>query len=335
MSFRTDTGPGDTMRREGAWVRILYIYHEYYNRRGKYAEVMRGLGHRVDTARVRGKKRPNQIGLQHVRANYDIVWLLSGHYLAYDVITRSTVEAMKQSGAKLVAYTTLPTDTPLREWLEYYRMFDWLFFQHKESSEFLRENGVNAVYVPLGFHAGQYPLKQRPDRYDITFMGSPQTNVPTSEDLRVQLLNRLRGFNVAVFGKGFRGKLHPEIPIHGYSTHEKQVRIYSQSKINLDIAYINSALPEYRGKYHAKNRLFEVPATGNFLLTNDCPELRELIGDGACGFYQPDNLEEVVSYYLANDQLRKEIADRGHGVAQCHTFERRFKQMLDIIGSAS
>lgn len=313
-------------------MKILYIYHEYYNRRGKYADIIRTLGHNVDTIRVHGKTEPNQVQPKHVRG-YDIVWLLSAHYLVHNVITNRAIAEMKRSGAKLIAYTTLDTTTPLEKWLNFYRLLDWLFFQHKASVDYLRRNKVNAVYMPLGFHPDQYPLTRGEAKYDITFMGSPQTNVSTSEDLRVRLLNRLRRSNIVVFGRGFKGTLHPEIPEYSYNTHEEQVEVYSQSKINLDIAYINSALPEYRGKFHVKNRLFEIPATGSFLLTNDCEEFRLLLGDDACGFYDPGNIEEVVSYYLANDQLRKKIADRGcHVVRSRHTFEQRFKKMFEIIG---
>lgn len=311
-------------------MKILYIYHEYYDRRGRYADVMRGLGHHVDTIFLKNKTTPDQVTVDDL-TGYDIVWLLSAHYLAYRVLTEKTIQAIKSSGTKLVSYTTIPTTIPIKSWLEFYRMFDLLFFQDTGSVDYLVKHGVKAIYMPLGFHPDQYPLKRRRAKYDITFMGNPQTNVPVEQDLRVKLINRLKSFNIVVFGDMFKGKLNPEIPVYSYKTHTKQVKVYSQSKINLDLPYINSALPEYRGRYHAKNRLFEIPATGNFLLTANCDEFRSLMGDTSCGFFQPEDIEGAVARYLVDDQLREEISENGRHIVKKHTFEKRFDRMFEII----
>lgn len=309
-------------------MRILYIHHEYYDRRALYADVMREHGHHVDALEVQDKAARGQVGPKDVRG-YDLVWLLSVHYLAYDVITREALDAI--SPAKLVVYTNRPTSATLDDWLGHYRRFDWLFLHHEKSVAYLRRQGVNAFYIPQGYHPSQYRYTVKWPRYAITFMGSRQTALPPEKDRRIAMLNRLRRFGIVVFGASFRGLLHPSIPVHAYSTHPEQVRVYSRSRINLDIPYPNTSLPEYRDDFPLRNRSFEVPATGNFLLAGDCAELRRWLGDEGCGYYQPDQLEETVAKYLSDKRLRKRIARASYEAVRTQSFWHRFRDMFDII----
>ena len=85
-----------------------------------------------------------------------------------------------------------------------------------------------------------------------------------------------------------------------------------------------------------KNRFFEVPATGNFLLTVRNPEFVGIFDETMVGYYD-DNIEslrENIEKYLVDEKLRKKMAARAYQVVnEKHTFLHRFKDMLNIIES--
>lgn len=68
-------------------------------------------------------------------------------------------------------------------------------------------------------------------------------------------------------------------------------------------------------RYVALNqRVFDVPATGAFLLTDYSPELEEhyRIGEEIVCFGNVEELKEKARYYLAHDAEREAIARNGY-----------------------
>ena len=202
-------------------------------------------------------------------------------------------------------------------------------------AKFVNDNGGNAFYMPLAFYPDQYAFRRDKPRYDITFMGNPQTTVDVDRDRRVQCIKHLQKHcNIQTFGSKFNQR---GINAEHFGTHAEQVQVYSQSKINLDLPYVNSPLDFYRWIFHAKNRFFEVPATGNFLLTGRCDEFSDLLDDSMVGYYDEgenalDNLVERAQFYLKNDSLRLKMAEKAYReVHQKHTFRHRFKNMFKIL----
>jgi len=93
---------------------------------------------------------------------------------------------------------------------------------------------------------------------------------------------------------------------------EELLRVYNTSKIVLNITNWDPA------RYVALNqRVFDVPATGAFLLTDYSPELEEhyRIGDEIACYGDVEELREKARYYLAHDAERRAIAARGHARA--------------------
>ena len=87
------------------------------------------------------------------------------------------------------------------------------------------------------------------------------------------VLNSLKNFKkVAVFGVSFKNKLDSNIIIKKCKTHEEQRYAYSISKINLELPFFSGACSFMKNRYHFKNRFFEIPATGNFLLSLRYPQ---------------------------------------------------------------
>jgi len=86
---------------------------------------------------------------------------------------------------------------------------------------------------------------------------------------------------------------------------ERLLELYNGSKIVLNITNWDPA------RYVALNqRVFDVPATGAFLLTDYSPELREhyKIGEEIVCFSDVEELKDKAGYYLTHDAWREEIA---------------------------
>lgn len=315
-------------------MRITYIYHEYRNRRKRYADEIAKLGHNVSLIYVQDKKQPGLITVKHIQnTKPDLVFLLSPFYIDRKVITDDAIDYLKAKKIPIVCYSTLNTQVPFTEMDDTWKVFDIFFAQQKQMTEHLQEIGVNAHYMPLGFYPDQYQYRRDAKTIPISFMGNPQTTVWEGTDKRVEAVCALAGQGIEIYGKAFRSKgVHAE----SFNTHEQQCDVYAKSKINLDLPFINSAHPFYDGQYHLKNRFFEIPATGNFLLTVRCEEFTDILGDDMVGYYDGSikNLKEVAEEYLYNDSLRFKMSIEAHKeVMAKHTFSHRFQEMFRIIGS--
>ena len=109
------------------------------------------------------------------------------------------------------------------------------------------------------------------------------------------------------------------------------IKMYSRSKINLGFAKVGdgSAIKQMR------LRDFEVPMSGGFYLTEWWEEIE--------GFFEPDKeivcfkdrgeLRDKTKFYLSHDAEREKIRMAGYNRARAeHTWEKRFKEVFNVIG---
>ena len=83
-------------------------------------------------------------------------------------------------------------------------------------------------------------------------------------------------------------------------------------------------------------RLFEVPASGGFLLTDWIAEIDGAYTEGehiAC-WRSVAELRDKITYYLAHEGERWEIARRGREhFLRYHTYAARVRQILDCLNA--
>ena len=317
---------------------ILYVYREYGNRRKKYGSVMSNLGHNVKYLKLKNKSTPNQVNIREARKfNPDLVFMLSPFYIAYNCISPEVIEHFKNKNVPLVVYSTFNTQVPYTEWMDVWKKFDFLFLHNMACCEYLRMQGLQVHYMPLGFHPDQYFKVVKTKKIDVSFVGNAQTTVKNPEqDMRAKYLQSLKGFNICVYGKSFEKKLDG-INVYSFSTHAEQRKVYARTRINLDLPFINSAHPFYRNIYHIKNRFFEIPATGNFLLTLRASEFTDILNEDMVGYYEPniESFKETIKRYLKDESTRNKMAERAYKeVHQKHTFYHRFSEIFAILKKA-
>lgn len=313
---------------------ILYLYHEYGKRRKKYGEVMNSLGHNVKYFKVKSKLKNQKIPVRMLNG-IDLVWALSTFYNYSGLIDENFISTVNKRRILLVTYTTINMKVPLQDWAETFRIYDYIFLHNKEIVK--RLNNKKIIYMPIGYHPDQYYPLRKKLKYEISFMGSPQTNLPLDQDLRCKVLKSVsERFPVRIYGKKFAERIKG-VKIFRFKTHREQRNVYNSTLINLDIPYINSSLDEYRNIFHLKNRFFEIPACKSFLLTQRFPEAEDILKDSKfCSYYNDiEDLHCKIKYYIENPHKTREIAERGYiQVKSKHTFWHRFKEMFEIIGSS-
>ena len=171
--------------------------------------------------------------------------------------------------------------------------------------------------------------------HGVTFVGQPHGTRP-------EVVERLRaaGHDVECWGHGWPA---------GRVDHEGMVRIFSASRVNLNLS--NSSTPPNtlrvrvgrmlgrgpKGPRPAqiKGRNFEVPGCGGFILTERVPHLERYFElDREVGVYDgEDDLLERVGYWLDHEDDRARVAQAGYErVLAEHTYDHRFTAIFAELG---
>ena len=274
-------------------MKILYIFHEFFDRHEKYGHIINGLGHDVTFKRITRKTIPNQVNLNDVSGGYDLIWLISPFLISEKVINDEALNYIKTKKIPIAVYSTLHTNKKIEDMVPVWTKIDFCFVQNKLLNKKLKEGGANSFFIPIGFNLDQYYPVKRFKRYDLSFSGSPQTMVPIEEDRRVQhILALQKYYKVKVFGLTFNER---GIRAGRCTTHRKFRSIYAKTKINLDLPYVNSPGDVHGFMLHQKNRFFEIAASRAFLLTARFEEYLEILDESMVGYYGPDNVESLIA----------------------------------------
>ena len=150
-------------------------------------------------------------------------------------------------------------------------------------------------------------------------------------DYRLDCVRRLLPFEPLLVGDpGWRDllgqeqgwRLHQEV-----SYYEDLPGLYPQSRINFNCTSLQM-------KGAVNQRVFDVPACGAFLLTDQRRQMDRLFEPGAevAVYADPEEIPELVQRYLADDAARQDItnAARKRILAE-HTYDHRLTTLLDTM----
>jgi spore maturation protein CgeB len=317
-------------------MKILYMYEDYMGRRERYGKEMQRLGHKVVFFRANKNSRNALKDKDVKKHNTDLIWLLNPFYAR---MNKPGLQYARDRKIPIVLYGTLNPRKPYMNWLDYWRIFDFLFVHNLELCDYLKSQGLNSHFMPIGFYPDMYFRDISPHKkLDVSFCGGMLPEMPCKRDKRCSFLRSLQELDlrVKVYGESFAGKLG-NIPVTPYRKHDKQRSVYAKTKVNLDMPFYSRFHPFYLDKYHIKNRFFEIPATGNFMLALRYPESEMIYTEDHVGFYDPtiESFHEQIMRYLKDEKVRKEKAARAYElVHQKHTFAHRFIEMFKILDSS-
>lgn len=199
----------------------------------------------------------------------------------------------------------------------------------------------NSTYLPLAINPEKYQTGFSGYKYSITFVGRPLT------DIRQEILCALvkafgRKLSIFSYEKHFlksvdeikSKKLLTDEELEIYSNcfkgfiekEEDLAKIYNSSKVNLNI--------NLQGKSSLNYRVFEVLASGGFLLTDERLDLENYfkISKHLETYTDTEDLIDKIDFYLKKPNISKKIAILGKNeVFKKHTFTSRAKAVLKSL----
>lgn len=161
---------------------------------------------------------------------------------------------------------------------------------------------------------------------DVLFVG---TWSEERETWLTKLIHALPDLNLHIFGTGWLEKRTKEYPLTSYLYGDAQDAstlpyLFSRAKIIL-----NFLRPQ---NFNAHNmRSIEVPATGNFLLTEYSSEHAHTLfqeNKSIVCFNSIDDLMKKIEYYLLHDEERRMIAEQGYQQAQHYSLDTLLKKNI-------
>ena len=289
----------------------------------------RGLGYRgrevgggLPVSRINFKKRMLKQAAREFRPRW--VFVIRAHEF---VDAALVAELKRDCGVEKVFAWRVdgPLDTP--DLLGDAAIYDHYFCSHRhgydaraDKIDYLPVYGMDfSLYRNLGL--------ERRD-HDMVLVGGHNPR-------REELVSRLLDLPLEIYGKwGKRARRQPGINklirakgVWG----EALIRLYNTSKIVLNVTNWDPA------RYVALNqRVFDVPATGAFLLTDYSPELEEhyRVGKEIACYRNVEELREKASYYLAQDAERERMAAAGYRKAlTLPTIRDRMRAVIDRVAA--
>ena len=216
-----------------------------------------------------------------------------------------------------------PLDTP--DLLEDARIYDCYFCSHRHGYD-ARTDRID--FLPV--YGMDFALFRKLDvagpEHEMVLVGGHNPR-------REQFVSRMLDLPLEIYGKWNRqtrgNRALKERVVSRGVWGEELLRVYNTSKIVLNITNWDPA------RYVALNqRVFDVPATGAFLLTDYSPELEEhyRIGEEIACYGDVEDLREKARYYLAHDAERRAIAERGYARAlTLPTIRDRMRAVIDRV----
>lgn len=216
-----------------------------------------------------------------------------------------------------------------KEWfLRNYKYYNYFFIFDFGARNLIgnESQAKNVIYMPMAVEPGAYRLKEltSEDRKKYT------TNVCFVGALypeRERALNEIKDLGLKIYGWRGWGKSSLAGYYHGPLNTIEMTKLYNCAKICINM----NLEPTCNG---VNWKTFEIPAAGGFELTDYRNDLGGLfkIGEELDIFRNPKELREKILFYLKDENLRRQVTQRGkERVLRDHTMNKRVNQLLDII----
>lgn len=200
----------------------------------------------------------------------------------------------------------------------------------------------NRFYLPLAASPRKYHTEFSGFKHTITFAGDPSHDACQSilAELSKVFKNKISIFsNKKDFQKSVEEikskKLLDKDELKAYSkcwkgflkSEQELAEVYNSSKINLNITT--------SGKSSINYRVFEILASGGFLLTDEREDLKDYfkISKQLETYSSVEDLVDKINFYLKNLNIAQKIAQLGKfEVAKNHTYSARAKS-CNVLGA--
>ncbi|MBP7654581.1 glycosyltransferase [Candidatus Dependentiae bacterium] len=267
----------------------------------------------------------NELLLSELSKNkYDILFIIRGAY-----IHSETLQTIKQKYPKIKIVIWF-IDDPVFNWstfppsfendaIKSFYCYDAILVYDEYFIDFLKRLNKEVYCFPFAFDEQIFNKKKVTKEYNISFVGSD------SSKERIEILNELTNFDIALFGNGW--KSFEKYKIDNNIDCLKANDVYNKSWINLNIHNPQTI-------YGLNTRNFEVIGSGNFLITDYRNSMKNYFEPGKEieTYYSIKELKEKIRYYIEHKDKLNEIADNGYIRAKKeHTYIHRVEYLIRNI----
>ncbi len=193
---------------------------------------------------------------------------------------------------------------------------------------------VEEFVIKKGYKGGYVPQFTNPDRFktaqydkqkssEVLFVGSDHTRKGRkSVDYALK-----SGANLSVYGKFWDESLAREVLKGNYIDNDELYQYYSNAKIVLndhreDMLYFG----------FVSNRIYDVSASGGFVLTDYVKEIEEEYGDSIAMYKDYDDFKQKLEYYLSHENERKDMAKKAQKITlEKFTNVKAAEKFIDIL----
>ena len=261
----------------------------------------------------------------------DWVFVISGMYLHPDALIM-----LRRAGRRVAL---LLTESPYEDdrQIRVARLADVVFTNERTSVQGLRAVNPNVYYLPHAYD----PRKHRPTAetdddvpaHDVVFVG-------TGFQERLDILGAVdwAGIDLGLYGTyelmGSRSKLRQFVRGKVVSN-EFAAALYRRAKIGLNLyrqsVHYHRDSPRITTAESVNPRALELAACGVFTISDYRPEVEEVFGGLVPTFTTPQQLQKLLSFWLADETGRQTLASGLPGRVARSAFYHRAKSISDLL----
>jgi spore maturation protein CgeB len=183
---------------------------------------------------------------------------------------------------------------------------DYGLVVQKKFIEKYKKEGIKDIFYTTSLDTRFFKPLNEKKKYDVTFIGSPKTELAE----RYELIKFLKdnGINIKVFGWGWDNYPDLQEVSGGVLSSDEMIKVTNQSKIHLCLSKNN------HGEKQLKGKIFEAGACKTFVLTEYCKDYLDFFKEGKelVMFKDKKELLDKIRYYLKNEDEREQIAKKAY-----------------------
>lgn len=217
-------------------------------------------------------------------------------------------------------------------------LFDWYFFLAESSVQQAKASGYsNVSYLSHMVNPNRFRKIDGSDKsYDVCFVGNWSPHRQKFIDAVLEVTP-----NVAIYGRKWRRNNIRNAKVlkavkGQWIDGEPLNRLYNESRVVLNVTNWGAGIG--KGRSGMNMRVFEVPASGAFLFTDESREMDDYLKPGGhVGVFDESDIRGFkagLRYYLYNQEIRESIAIAGNAhVRSKYTYDSAVEKIISIYGS--
>jgi O-antigen biosynthesis protein len=158
--------------------------------------------------------------------------------------------------------------------------------------------------------------------YDVLFVGNTRNQYRKAVKDAVDA-----GLPLTVVGAGWDAFLDRSYIAGSHIPQENLHAAYAAAEVVL-----NDHWPSMADKGFLSNRLFDVAASGGFVISDRVVGIEDIFGDAVPTFDSPQSLRDAVAFFLQNPEARAAKVQQTRELVQsAHTFDHRADVILEVV----